>query len=351
MIIVSPDGSVVVITPDDIEYAMQRLIKRKSTLLDYRTSTAEKYYGKTNLNWVQLETRAGLLRAPYDLIVDYRQWSKGLSWGEVDISGEYAFPTELSEHRYEMIELLRRKGQLKGGNNQCPRIRSMHIQDSRVPKYSVERAWYFDQVGTNLTLDYPLDSPISVNGFDQYTVRDWDITQSGLTMGYLPDMKSSKLANTIGIAIGITAETKSGQTVIIIRKRSKKVAVYPNMLHLPFSFALSPPQEDFIHGDLMSIIKFDLGHEQASELGLEPTDLDELTPVAFCRDLIRGGKPQFFFEQHSRISFEDLCENIRESTPVKEYKSGVIPIGVKSQVNGNFSPELLCFLLLKAHPY
>lgn len=348
MIYVSPDGTIVIITPEDVEYAVQKIFKTKYDVLDYRTSTTEKYYGKTNLNWVQFKSRRGLLRAPYELIVDYRQWTEGLSWGEVNIVGEYSFPIELSEHRDNMIELLRKKGQLKGGNNQCPRIRDVIIQDSGIPKYLIERAYYYDQVGTNLTLDYPLDSPVLVSGYENHTVRDWDIFQSGLKMGYLPDMKLSKLANTIGIAVGITAETNSGQVVFIIRKRSKKVAVYPNMLHLPFSFALSPPENDFTQGDLMNIIKFDLGHEQASELGLEPTDLSELKPLAFCRDLVRGGKPQFFFEQHSRISYEELCENIRETTPEKEYKSGVKLLDKKGQITGNFSPELVCFLLLKS---
>lgn len=350
MIIVFPDGSVVWITPDDVEFVIRHAFRRKTPFLDYRTTTAEKYYGKGDLKWVQIETRTGLLRAPYELVADYRLWPEELSWGEIELIGDYSFPTELSEHRDAMIRLFTKKKLLRLGNNPCPRISRIDKLDSGVPKYYLEKAWYFDQVGTNLTLDYPLDSPVLVAGVKQFTVRDWDIAQCGGTQGYLSAFEFSRLANTVGVAVGITAETKDRQTVIVARKRSKRVAVYPNMWHLPFSFALSlvPYEGKYHHGDLKNFISFDVGHEQAAELGLEPADLGALMPVAFCRDLVRGGKPQFFFEQRAKVTFEELREKIRESTVEKEYTGRPVAINASNQPRGAFSPELLCFLLLKS---
>jgi len=350
MIISLPDGTVIWITPDDIESLVRYAYRRNTPFLDYRTSTAERYYGKGDLRWVQIETRKGVVRAPYELIVDHRCWPTELSWGEIDITQDYSFPTELSEHRNAMVKLFTDKKLLRLGNNPCPRISKIDLLDTGVPKYQVEKAWYFDQVGTNLTLDYPLDSPILVSGIQQFTIRDWDIAQCGGTIGNLPSLEYSQLASTIGVAVGITALKKDGETVIVGRKRSKRVAVYPNMWHLPFSFALSLEsfQGKYSTSDLREFIRFDLGHEQAQELGLEPADLGPLMPIAFCRDLVRGGKPQFFFEQQARITFEELSSKVRESTVEKEYSGKLVPIDFKTHAAAGLSPELLCFLFLKS---
>ena len=227
------------LTPEDIEFIIRSLFRKKTSILDYRITTAEKYYGRSDLRWVEMETRRGLIRTPYEIVVDYRSWPKDRSWGEVALAGDYHFPSELSEHRDAMIKLFTKRELLSGANNPCPRISKVDSLNSGVPKYYVQKAWYFDQMGTNLSIDYPLDTPIIINGVEQFTGREWDIAQSGCNFGKLPNLESSRLANTIGVAVGITAETKDGRTVILRRKRTKKVAVYPNMWHLPFSFALS----------------------------------------------------------------------------------------------------------------
>lgn len=350
-ITISPEGKWTgEVSLEDIEFIIRRLFKRKTAFLDYRTSTAEEYYGKSNLKWVEVETRKGPFRAPYEVVVDYRNWPRDLSWGEVELTGDYQFPSELSEHKEVMIKLFTKRKLLGAKNNPCPRISKIEMLDSNVPKYHLQKAWYYDQVGTNLSLDYPFDSPKKVNEAKQFTVRGWDIVKSGNKLGNLPSLESSRLSNTIGVAVGITAQTKDGQTVFLRRKRSKNVAVYPNMWSLPFSFALNleSSEDNYFKSDLKNFIKFDLGHEEAQELGLEPADLGPLTPIAFCRDLIRGGKPQFFFEKHAKVTFEELRKKVRESTREREYKGKLMPIRYKEEVGSGFSPELVGFLLLKS---
>lgn len=350
MFIGFPDGTTAWITPDDIVAVVKHLLRRETRFLDYRITSAQKHYGKGNINWVQVEGREGIVCAPYELVVDYRQWPKGHSWGKISLlECEYSFPPELSEHRDAMAKMIAKTRPLV--NNPCPRVSSIETHLG-VPEYYIQKAWYLDQVGTNLTLDHLLDPPVSVGGVEQSTVRDWDIAQCGLEFGYLPSLKRSRLANTIGVAIGITAETDHGQTVIVARKRREHVAVYPNVWHVPCSFALSVVsyQREPSNEDLKGLISFDLGHEEAAELGLEPADLGELVPVAFCRDLVRGGKPQFFFQQRARISFEQLTERIRESSKEKEYGAGIAQVSSRGQPSGSFSPELVCFLLLVSNP-
>jgi len=51
--------------------------------------------------------------------------------------------------------------------------------------------------------------------------------------------------------------------------------------------------------------------ELDEEVGLSPGDLDWLRPVAFCREFLRGGKPQFFFQGYTKLSAVELGERRR----------------------------------------
>jgi hypothetical protein len=46
--------------------------------------------------------------------------------------------------------------------------------------------------------------------------------------------------------------------------------------------------------------------ELEEEVGLAPADLDWVRPVAFCREFLRGGKPQFFFAGFTKLTAQDL---------------------------------------------
>ena len=74
-------------------------------------------------------------------------------------------------------------------------------------------------------------------------------------------------------------------------------------------------------------------------------------PLAFCRELCRGGKPQFFFEIDLDIRFEELKGLIRERASLKnEFKGPVIGLTLaKAKTLMNcFSHELNAFILLKS---
>jgi hypothetical protein len=48
--------------------------------------------------------------------------------------------------------------------------------------------------------------------------------------------------------------------------------------------------------------------ELDEEVGLTRADLDWIRPVAFCREFLRAGKPQFFFAAATSLSDEALHE-------------------------------------------
>lgn len=320
--------------------------KRKDIYLDYSLSIVEKYYSSYEIKWIEKETSKGIIRSPYHLEFDYRN-SLVKDWGKVKINGRYKFPPELIEHKEEMLKLFNQEKRLKKGNNPAPRISKFSIDSNGLPIFDIEKAYYFDQVGTNLTLDYKLSKPILYNDKNCHTVREWDIVQA--KRHGLPLLNESKLANTIGVSIGIYAISEKGNKVILKRKRGRHVAVYANMWHVPFSFALT---NDFSlekgeEKSLKDFINFDFGHEFAEEIGLDFSDFSPVKPLAFCRDLTRGGKPQFFLEMESKISFEELKSKIKDST--EEFVDKLSIVDSTNLINKNvpFSPELSAFILLK----
>lgn len=337
------------ITPDDISFLMRAMAGKKETVyLDYRTTTAEKSYSNSNIRWLELITHRGVLRTPYELIFDYRTQQGKTSWGKLILRGRYSFPPELAEHREEVKNRMEREGRLSKGNNPAPRVCGFRIAEDGVPYYLMERAFYYDQVGTNLSLDYSLSAPIEVSGIRCTTVRQWDIVQAG-GVKTLPTFEMSRLANTVGVAVGVICETESGKQVLLRRKRADNVAVYAGMWHLPFSFALTMENSDeTIESDVKDFLKFDIGHELAEELlGLESADFGPVTPLAFCRDLARGGKPQFFFVMQCRLPFEEIQKRAKNTSG--EFKGKIEKLQVRNyaaDAQAGYSPEFAAFAVL-----
>jgi hypothetical protein len=321
--------------------------------IDYDISGIAEFYHDNKINW--LKSSDGKFRAPYEIVHDYRL-NPVSNWGEYLYKGEFQFPNILSRVKERMLEAFSAGGSLYKGDNPCPRVSNVVNTDTKLT-FEIQRANYFDQVATNLSLDYKHDKDIS-DSLKTDTLRKWDILQSETDQGKLPEFKKSCLANTIGVALGIVAKNKSGQQVMLMRKRTSNVAVYKNMLHLPFSFALNfditAPRLNHLD-TIQELIKPDFRHEQAEELDLEPSDIDfdKVKPLLFCRDLCRGGKPQFFFELEISTPYEDLVRKIGEkerSKSKKEFASKTIAISIEEAKKSisNFSPELVAHIVAKA---
>ncbi len=339
-------------TPEDVDWVLYLAKKFKRLFggddyIDYSPERAAEVYQDSNIEFVQ--TPDGRVRSPYQLLFDYRQWpAERRSWGTVTFAGAYAFPGALDRRRKEMIDAFEQKRLLKKGNQKAPRV-VKYESIKKLPHFVLQTAYYHDQVGSNLTIDRPLFStPVTVRGVECQCVREWDVAQAHGDVKKLPTFEESRLANTIGVAIGITAQSRDGRWHWVRRKRSKDVAVYPGMWHVPFSFALALGDHSLEAKDLNTLIHFDLGSERSEELaGLEVSDFGALKPVAFCRDLARGGKPQFFFELPALIPLEDLQQKAWDTT--SEY-TGKIQAISEQEESPNVSPELVCFLLLKSFP-
>jgi len=342
----SPSGDKFYIEPSeqDLLYLLKKMPWKREEFLDYSLTEVSKYY---KVPWIKISTSKGEISAPYQMIHDYRK-DKILNWGTTIVSNDYQFPSQLEHHRSQMIEVFEKKGLLKKGSSQCPRVFSFKLRKS-IPHYKLQRAFYYDQVGSNLSLDYKLFTPLVVNGDNCFTVREWDILQAKMPTMDLPSFEKSKLANTIGVTIGVSSKTKGGEKVILKRKRSSKVAVYANMWSNPFGFALALENDCPLNTEIKieDLIRRDYNHEFATELGLEFSDFNPPKPIAFCRDLLRGGKPQFFLEAESRISFEDLRKKINDKSGEHSSKLKIINNNEMSpKIDEKFSPELKATIVL-----
>ena len=288
-------------------------------------------------------------QVPYELIFDYRK-NPTSDWGTYTYSGDFHFPPELEAWRAALVGLFKNKGFLYKGDHICPRINNVFPGKDQL-SIEIQRATYFDQVATNLSLDYPLNDSLA-KSLHARTVREWDLRQSGPIQGGIPPLSRSKLANTIGVALGITTTNAMGEKVILIRRRTSHVAVSQNRLVLPFSFSLNLNEHICNPGDSGSIsdlIKTDFRQEQKEELGLDPEvlDFEKIKPVAFCRELCRGGKPQFFFRLETDIKLGDLQGLVKESSTInKEFRGPLMGLTMDKAFKdmNRFSPELNAFI-------
>ena len=323
----------------------QLISKNTERYINYHVDAHATYYNKEK-DWLLL---SNTLKTPYLLVHDYRKFHDA-NWGSYNYKGLFDFPNELDRIKTLMVEKFTQENKLKKGDNDCPRV-SQFITENGKLKLEIQHAKYYHQVATNLSIDYHFDESFNKELIGCSSIRDWDKLQSHTGEGLVPDFDVSKLANTIGVAVGITALNKYGQKMIVTRRRSSDVAVYKNQLSVPFSFALNvdfnklnaAPQ-----GSILDLIYADLRHEQADELGLEPSqiDLSNLKPLFFCRDMARGGKPQFFFEVESKLPYEALTQKIIENQDNKEFKRGIQSLSLEkaNELDYKVSPELLAFV-------
>lgn len=149
-------------------------------------------------------------------------------------------------------------------------------------QFCLERTRYSAQARTNLTLDYPI----------KYEKRKKEITLRHLDMDAdkrLKPLEQSILANTLGVSAVIYYRNVDG--VFIFTKFREKQGVFSNILGTHSCVVSSPVNSE---KDLIVHLKNQLRKNFQEEVGLDTT-IKTMEPLAFSLELIRGGKPQFFF--------------------------------------------------------
>ena len=332
--------------PDWLPFLLRRFGRGPvDSSLNYATAHSESAYPATTPNLLRIQHGADEVRAPYVVVFDYRKPTV-MGLGAFTHTGRYHLPGELALLREAEISRRKAAGGLKKGDQAAVRLAAATVYPDRV-EFEIQDATYYDQVGSNLSVDAVLPATPGINSGECKTARDWDKVQAGSGV-QLPSLQASRLSNTIGVAIGIRAVSEDGRPGIVVRKRGSHVAVYANMWHLPLSFALSytPPLPP--SGALENIINFDYAHELEQETGLEPDEVTPIRALALCRDLCRAGKPQFFLEIECSLTYEELERRMRKHNDEYRASSRLLTLGKVPQfIQEDGSPELLAYLCLR----
>jgi len=155
-------------------------------------------------------------------------------------------------------------------------------------KYSatLQASSYFAEVRCELSLDYPIDG----DPFDTMRIRDLDAS------GNLKPLNDSMMDNHIGV-FTVVALFSEGNWYFHMLPRQNKLGVFNGMLS-SVSGGVEPPKQP-VH-DLVEYATSEIKREFHEETGMDPLRLEregrcQVVPLAFTRELSRGGKPQFFF--------------------------------------------------------
>ena len=211
-------------------------------------------------------------------------------------------------------------------NDSHPRIASLYKTDD---KYSctIEEADYFQQIRTNLSLDFK----INMENEQETTLRNIEQNNRVTESQDLPEFSESCLANTIGVSAIWMMKRSIWSKDVFLRPRKNNVGVFAGKLGIPSGSVEMPKGSRFRTKNLVEYLTLDIAREFIEETGLfgekvyvgknrentitfsdikknfelpndfpTPITLPEsvemtIIPLAFVRELRRGGKPQMFF--------------------------------------------------------
>lgn len=201
-------------------------------------------------------------------------------------------------------------------NEDTLRLVSLTLNKSGHPRLSLclQKATYYDQAKSNLVLD-----------FDRKNQSEHTPLRTQLNAAYgnqLPPLNDDRLANTLGVA-ALIFYWNGNQLVPYVVRRVKTIGVFPGGLHCTASgVAKWPVGRTALSFKDLTDHMFD---ELDEEVGIKPADIVELRPMALCREMARGGKPQLFYAGITLLSRKELKDRrihagevIRATTKIPE---------------------------------
>uniref|UniRef100_Q01Q77 NUDIX hydrolase n=1 Tax=Solibacter usitatus (strain Ellin6076) TaxID=234267 RepID=Q01Q77_SOLUE len=125
----------------------------------------------------------------------------------------------------------------------------------------------------------------------------------------LPPFSDLRLANGIGVAVVVfDAEGRP-----YLPRRAPRQSVFPGGYHCTAS-----GEAQWSEGPLTfeHLFTENICRELEEEVGLTRADLEWIRPVAFCREFLRAGKPQFFFAARTLLDEDELQSRRRAAIAV-----------------------------------
>mgnify|MGYP003703575057 FL=1 len=268
----------------------------------------------------------------------YALTSDAIATGDIELTIEpsnYRIPEKFKAHAAAAVELFKTMKKLRfiecrqeWENNTSLRV----ISIEPTGRLKCQKARYFDQVGTNLTIDWA--SGAFANGWR--TIR---IDAEHPIDGKLPALRDSNLANTLGVAVMFYDR----QLRPIVRTRIDTLASIPHRgLHCTASgvHEVAPNQAPgkFDYALLESGMIKEIEHE----IGLL-RDEYALYPVAFARELARGGKPQLFFAALAKVDEARIRSAMAAADETYEYLAADDIPAIQALRENEFSSDLFTY--------
>ena len=186
---------------------------------------------------------------------------------------------------------------------------------------TVQKCRYSDGLRSNYVMDWHAGmklagSPVCLRGLlqSQYGRR-------------LPPLADHRLSNAVGIAVIVFVRHGREEIIPYLPRRAKpswfseslgvtkSSAVYPGGFHCTASGDTAWNDKASSFFDLFTV---DMCRELEEEVGLGLADLDWVYPVAFCRELLRGGKPQLFFAAYTNLPPPEIASRRRRAIEIQK---------------------------------
>lgn len=230
-----------------------------------------------------------------DLLLSENKIDKNISIKINDTRFQLNQSQELwSEISNEGFQKLKEAGRIKDNE---PTIRLINFKKKQNGLLiEIQKARYFDQAKSNLILEWKYSQ-------DKTTLNSILLNDYGKK---LPPLYDERLANTFGIAALIYYANEK-KWVPYLTKRIKKVAVEPGSIQCSAS-GVAKWSSSIEMPTFKNLFMEHMYYELYEEAGLGKNDILELVPIAFCREYLRGGKPQIFFVGITHLTREELFE-------------------------------------------
>lgn len=312
-----------------------------STFIDYSIALKKGYYQNDILK-LDLSINGNIVNTdfPYKEIINYTRNPNIRIHIERQIDSSFQLNEYINKKTQQNLNdyLLQKP---KTTNGQALRISSFSsTSDKNVYLCTLQSATYYDQIRTNLTLDVPLLDE------GENTIRIMDLSQQKS----LKPFEDSIMANTIGVSTIWYMNNKKGdkknKLQFFLKPRQTQIGVFTNMLGT-VSGVVEPISrknkiktlEEHVTNEILREFFEETGFDRyMSDNNIAPSQIT-ITPLAFCRELTRGGKPQFFFLiKTPHVTESDFYKYFKQSVDGKnEFKDEFLT----KLPNYSLSPEVV----------
>lgn len=294
------------------------------------------------------------IRIPYLEMINFiNDADTKISIEPLTITKEFNLPEDLKKATEPArADVCRRKKNTH--DDPHPRMASFEKINDKEYKCSFEKTCYYNQIRTNLTMDYPIEVP----GYGDTTMRKIEMKKrkkDGDQSRRLPLLSESGLANVVGVSAIWCMGDDAAHRKYYLLPRKEDVGVYENMLGMPSGDIECPKGDKFPNDSLVDFLKWEIAREFAEETGIADSERDDtkyskpletnkikhrtklnIIPLAFLREMLRGGKPQMFFLIRTEvIPDKKLRRCFRASLGVEEFNS-------KPYSDAKLSTEVAC---------